>query len=30
MPTMRKVNDARAKKGDQNISTLMAIRQNII
>lgn len=26
MPTMRKVNDARAKKGDHNISTPMAIR----
>jgi len=30
MPKMRKVNDARAKKGDCNISTPMAIRQNII
>lgn len=30
MPKMRKVNDARAKKGDRNISTPMAIRQNII
>lgn len=30
MPKMRKVNNAREKKGDGNISTPMAIRQNII